>query len=126
MDKIPVEFSYLSAIHAPPFIQNLVSISDECASGQDISYQLSYAADSGTPITTCAVDGTECSNGTCHHELQKNTADSRCQPPVPQFSDEDITVSIIARNIVGRSNSAVSRSLSKFICRTAVQFTHQQ
>ena len=129
MDKIPVQFShvlYLSAIHASPFIQNLVSISEECASGQDISYQLSYAADSGTHITTCVVDGTECSNSTCHHELQNNTADSRCQPPVPQFSDEDVTVSVIARNIVGRSNSAVSRSLSKFICWATVQFTHQQ
>ena len=127
MGKISVQFSHvlnLSAIHASPFIQNLVSISEECANGQNISYQLSYAADSGTHITTCVVDGTECSNSTCHHELQNNTADSRCQPPVTQFSDEDVTVSVIAKNIVGRSNSAVSRSLSKFICWATVQFMH--
>ena len=119
MDKIPVQFShvlYLSAIHASPFIQNLVSISEECASGQDISYELSYAADSGTHITTCVVNGRECSNSTCHHELQNNTADSRCQPPVPQFSGEGVTVSVTSRNIVGRSNPTVSRSISEFIC----------
>ena len=119
MDKIPMQFShvlYLLVIHASPFIQNLVSNSEECASGQDISYELSYATTSGTHITTCVVDGTECSNSTCHHELRNNTADSRCQPQVPQFSGEDVTVSVTARNIVGRSNSAVSRSISKFIC----------
>ena len=31
-----------------------------------------------------------------------------------QFSGEDVTVSVTARNIVGRSNSSVSRSLSEF------------
>ena len=98
------------------FIQNLVSISKQCVSGQDISYELSYATDSSTHITTCVVSGRECSNSTCHHELQNNTADSRCQAPVPQFSGEDVTVFVIAQNMVGRSNSGVSRSVSKFIC----------
>ena len=93
-----------------------MTISKECASGNDIYYELSYTTDSGTPIATCVVDGTECTNGTCHHELQKSTADTRCQPPVSQFSGEDVIVSVAARNIVGRSNPAVSRSISEFIC----------
>ena len=54
------------------------------------------------------------SNGTCSHMLQNNTPDSRYQPPVSQFSGEGVTVSVTARNIVGRSNSAVSRSISEF------------
>ena len=100
-----------------PIIQDNVTISEDCANGQNIRaiYELSYATDSGVHITTCVVDGTECSNGTCHHELQSNAADSRCQPPVSRFSGESVTVSVIARNIVGRSNSAVSRSLSEFL-----------
>ena len=73
--------------------------------------------DSGTPITTCGVDGTECSHGRCYHEFHSNTVDSRCQPPVSQFSGEgvtvSVTVSVTARNIVGRSNPAVSRSISE-------------
>ena len=69
----------------------------------------------GTPITTCVVNGRECSNGMCRHELQSNTADNRCQPPVSQFSGEGVTVSVTARNIVGRSNPAVSWNVSKFI-----------
>ena len=119
MDKIPMQFShvlYLLVMHVSTFIQNLVSISEECASGKDISYELSYTTDAGTLITTCVVSGRECSNGTCCHELQNNTADSRCQPPVSQFSGEGVTVSVTTRNIVGRSNLAVSRSISEFIC----------
>ena len=93
-----------------------MTISENCSNGQDISasYELTYATNSGTLNTTCIVNGTNCSNGTCHHELQNNTADSRCEPPVSQFSGEDVTVSVTARNIVGRSNSSVSRSLSEF------------
>ena len=99
-----------------PFFQNPVTISEECPNGQDVVYELTYTTDSGINITTCVVDGTECTNGTCHHELQNNTADSRCQPPVSQFSGEDVTVSVTAKNIVGRSNPAVSRSISELIC----------
>ena len=93
-----------------------MTISEDCANGQYIraSYELSYITDSGTLNTTCVVDGTECSNGVCHHELQSSTADSRCQPPLSQFSGEDVTVSVTARNIVGRSNPAVLRSISEF------------
>ena len=98
------------------FIQNPVTVSENCANGRDIraSYQLLYATDSDTSITTCVVSGTECSNGTCHHELQNNTADSRCQPPVSQFSGEDVTVSVTAKNIVGGSNPAGSGIISEF------------
>ena len=97
------------------FYQDNVTVS-EGANGQDIRarYELSYNTVSGILITTCVVDGTDCSNGRCHHELQNNTADSRCQPPVSQFSGEDVTVSVTARNIVGRSNSSVSRSIGEF------------
>ena len=98
------------------FIQDPVAISESCTNGMDISYELSYTTDSGTLITTCVVSGRECSNGTCYHELQNNTVDSRCQPPVSKFSGESVTVSVTARNKVGRSNSAVSRSISEFIC----------
>jgi len=93
-----------------------VTVSEECTNGRDIraSYELSYTTDSGTLSTTCVVNGAECSSGVCHHELQNNTADSRCQPPVSQFSGEGVTVSVTARNIVGRSNPAVSRSISEF------------
>ena len=93
-----------------------MTISEDCANGQDIraSYELSYTTNSGTPITTCVVNETDCSSGTCHHQLQNNIADSRCQPPVSQFSGEGVTVSVTARNIVGRSKPAVSRSISEF------------
>ena len=93
-----------------------MTVSEDCTNGQDIraSYELSYHTESGAHNTTCAVDGTECSYGTCHHELQSNTTDSRCRPPVTQFSGEGVTVSVTARTIVGRSNPAVSRSISKF------------
>ena len=91
------------------FIQDTVTLSEDCLNGQNIRavYELAYTTDCGTLITTSVVDGTECSNGTCHHELQENTADSRCQPPVSQFSGEGVTVSVAARNTVGRSNSGV-------------------
>ena len=59
------------------------------------------------------MDGSECSNGICYHELQSNVVDSRCQPPVFQFSDESVTVSLTARSIVGRSNSTMSNSFSE-------------
>ena len=58
------------------------------------------------------MNGIECSDGVCHHELQNNTADSRCQPPVPQFNSESVTVT--ARNIVRRSNPARPRSVWEF------------
>ena len=98
-----------------PTTKNNVTVSEVCANGRDIkaSYELSYTTDSGTLNTTCVVNGTECSN-TCHHELWNNTADSRCYPPVSQFSDEDVTAFLTARNIVGRSNPAVSRNISEF------------
>ena len=93
-----------------------MTVSEDCLNGRNVRavYELSYTTYCGTLITTCVVDGTECSNGACRHELQENTADSRCQPQVSQFSGEDVTVSVTARNIVGRSNSAVSRSIGEF------------
>ena len=97
------------------FTQNNVTISENCANGQDTNYELSYTTGSGTLNTTCVVSGTECSNGTCSHELQNNTADSRCQPPVSQFSGEDVTVSVAASNIVGRSNSSPPVTISEFL-----------
>ena len=96
------------------FTQNNVTISEDCANGQDINYELSYTTGSGSLITTCVVSGTECSNGTCSHELQNNIADNRCQPPVSQFSGEGVTVSVTARNIVGRSNSSPPVTISEF------------
>ena len=101
------------------FIQDTVTVSEDCTNGQDIkaSYELSYTTDCGNPIATCVVDGgRECSNCTCRHELRSNVTDGRCQPPVSQFSGEGVTVSVTAINIVGRSNSSVSRSISEFIC----------
>jgi len=91
-------------------------MSEDCLNGQDIraNYELSYTSDCGSLITTCVVDGTECTNGNCRHWLQNDTVDSRCWPRVSQFSGESVTVSLTARNIVGRSNSAVSRSISEF------------
>ena len=92
-----------------------MTVSEHCTNGQDIraSYELFYTTDSGALNTTCVVDGVECNNGVCHFELQSNVADSRCQPPVSRFSGEGVTVSAKARNIVGRSNPAVSRNISK-------------
>ena len=96
------------------FIQSNVTISEDCANGQDINYDVVYTTDSGALITTCVVSGTECSSGTCHHELQDTTADSRCQPPVSQFSGEGVTVSVTARNIVGRSDPSSPLPISEF------------
>ena len=91
-----------------------MTVSEDCANGRDIraSYELSYTT--GTHITTCVVNGTDCRNGRCNHELWNNAGDSRCQPPVSQFSGEGVTVSVTATNIVGRSNSSVSRNISEF------------
>ena len=98
-------------------IQDPVTVSEDCTNGRDIraSYELSYTTDSGTHITTCVVSGTECSSGLCHHELHNNTADSRCWPQVTQFNGEGVTVSLTGRNIVGRSNSTLSRNISEFL-----------
>ena len=92
------------------------NISEDCVNEQDITttYVLTYTTDSGTPITTCVVDGTDCSNGTCRHQLQNNTVESGCQPTVSRFSGEGVTVSVTARNMVGRSDPAVSRRISEF------------
>ena len=93
-----------------------MSVSADCANGQDIraSYEISYNNSSGTSIATCVVNGIDCNNGVCHHELQNNTADYRCQPPVPQFhGGESVTVTVTSRNIVGRSNPSVSRSIGE-------------
>ena len=90
-------------------------MSADCSNGLAIraSYELSYTSSSGTSITTCVVNGTDCSNGICRHELQNNVTDSRCQPPVSQFNSESVTVTVTAGNIVGRSNPAVPRSISR-------------
>ena len=98
-------------------IQDPVTVSEDCANGRDIraSYELSYTTDSGTLFTTCVVNGTECSSGLCHHELHNNNTDSRCWPQVTQFSGEGVTVSLTGRNIVGRSNSTLSRNISEFL-----------
>ena len=107
---------FLVILHVCLSTQNPVTISENCDNGQDMraSYELSYTSDSGTLNTTCVIDWTECSNGTCRHVLQNNTADSRCQPPVSQLSGESVTVSLTARNIVGESNTSESRGLSEF------------
>ena len=94
-----------------------MTVSDDCTDEQDItnSYELSYTSDLGSLNTTCVVGGTECSNGVCRHKVQNNTSDRRCQPPVSQFTGEAVTVSVTARNIVGKSNSAMSRSISELL-----------
>ena len=91
------------------FIQDDVTVSEVCAKGLNVRaiYELSYTTDSGT---MCVVDGIECSDNTCRYKLQSNAADSRCQK---QFSGESVTVSVTARNIVGRSNSAMSGIISE-------------
>ena len=101
---------YINMSHS--LIQDIVTISENCPNGRDIraNYELSYTTDSDTPITTCDVSGAECSSDTC----QSNTTDNRCQPPVSEFSGEDMIVSVTAINIVGRSNPAVSRRISEF------------
>ena len=103
-------------------IQDNVTVSEDCPNGRDITatYELTYTTESGTPIATCVLNGTECSSGTCRRELQNNTADSRCQPPVSQFSGEGVTVSVTARNIVGSSSPAVSRNISEFLLQVNI------
>ena len=91
-----------------------MTVSQSCTSGQNTSYEIFYTTASGALNTTCVVDGTECSNGICRHELQSSIVDSRCQPPVTKFSDESVTVSLTARSLVGRSNSTLSNRFSKF------------
>ena len=90
------------------------AISPNCTSGQNITSDYGLTFDTDIDTTTCDVNGTECSNGTCSHELQNNIADNRCQPPVSQFSGEGVTVSVTARNIVGRSNSSPPVTISEF------------
>jgi len=90
-----------------------VNVSVDCANGQEntANYSISYTSSSGTSITTCVVDGTDCSNGTCRHEVHNNITDSRCRPQVPQFNSENVTVTVTARNIMGISS--VSRNISE-------------
>ena len=97
------------------FVQDNVTISEDCINGKDIraSYELTYNTATGTLNTTCIMNGTECSNGKCYHQLENNIADNRCQPPVSQFSGEVVTMSIAARNILGRSNFAKSTIISE-------------
>ena len=96
-------------------IQDSLNVSADCVNGLAIraDYELSYTSSSGTSITTCVVNGIDCGNGVCRHELQNNVTDIRCQPPVAQFNSESVTVTVTAGNIVGRSNPAVSRSISR-------------
>ena len=97
------------------FIQDNVTISEDCINGKDIraSYELTYNTATGTLNTTCIMNGTECSNNKCHHQLKNNIADNRCQPPVSQFGSEAVTMSVAARNILGRSNFAKSKIISE-------------
>lgn len=102
-----------------PSNQDPVTLSEDHANGQDIrsSYELAYISSSGTSVTTCTcfVNGTDCSNDVCQHNLRNNTADSRCDPPLHQFSGENVTVTVAAKNIVGKSNPAVSRDISELL-----------
>ena len=97
------------------FIQDTVTISEDCINGKDIraSYELIYNSATGTLNTTCIMNDTECSNGKCHHQFKNNIADNRCQPPVSQFGSEAVTMSVAARNILGRSNFAKSKIISE-------------
>ena len=97
------------------FIQDNVTVSEDCINGKDIraSYELIYNTATGTLNTTCIMNGTECNNGKCYHQLENNTADNRCHPPVSQFGGEAVTVSVAARNILGRSNFAKSKIISE-------------
>ena len=97
------------------FIQDNLTISEDCINGKDIraSYELTYYTATGTLNTTCTMNGTECSNGKCYHQLENNIADNRCQPPVSQFGSETVTMSIAARNILGRSKYPKSRIISE-------------
>ena len=93
--------------HVSLSIQAPLTIAEDCANECSIraSYELSYT---NVNDASCVVDTTKCSNGVCHYELQNATADSSCQP----LFSEDVIVSVTARNIVGSSNPAVSRSIS--------------
>ena len=97
------------------FVQDNVTISEDCINGKDIraSYELTYNTATGTLNTTCIMNGTECSNGKCHHQFKNNIVDNRCQPPVSQFGSEAVTMSIAAKNVLGRSNFAKSRIISE-------------
>lgn len=88
-----------------------LNVSVDCPNGQDVGaiYELSYTINSGTNMTTCVVNGTDCSNGICRHELQSNTAGSECDPPVLQFNGENVTLTMSTRNI----DYSISRNISE-------------
>ena len=94
-----------------------MTVSADCVNGLNItaSYEVSYTSSSGTSITTCVVDGTDCINGVCCHELQDNVTNFGCQPPVSQFNSESVTVTVTAGNIVGRRNSS-SELFTALLC----------
>ena len=98
-----------------------MTVSVDCVNGSNItaSYELSYTSSSGTSITTCFLDGTDCSNGVCRHELQNDITDSRCDPPVPQFNSESVTVTVTvtAGDVVGRSNPSMPRNIGELLIR---------
>ena len=107
-----------------PSAQDPVTVSMDCIGGQDIGadYEIIYTSSSGTFITTCVVNGTDCSNGVCRNQLQNNITDSSCQPPLPQFSSENVTVTVTARNIVGRSNSTSELFMALLCSRNEIYF----
>lgn len=111
--------TYLHHFSCAPSNQDPVTLSEDYVNGWDIrsSYELAYVSSSGTSTTTCKcfVNGTDCSNDVCQHELQNNTVDSSCDPPLHQFSGENVTVMVTAKNIVGKSNPAVSRNISELL-----------
>ena len=101
-----------------PFIQDNLTVVENCTNGQDIraNYQLFYSTDSGIFNATCDVNGTECSNGWCNYNtIDSNNISNECPPSISQIGGENVTVSVTAINLVGRSNSTMSRS-SKYIC----------
>ena len=108
-------YIYVHNVQSFSFIQDTITISEDCINGKDIraSYELIYITATGTLNTTCIMDGTECSNGKCHHQLKNNIVDNRCRPPVSQFGSEAVTMSIAAKNVLGRSNFAKSRIISE-------------
>ena len=108
-------------------IQDSVTVSADCANGQNIraSYEISYTRSSDTSNTACVVNGTDCNNGICHHELQKNIQNRGCQPPVPQFSSGNVTVTLIAENIVGKSTPAVYRNIGEMLALYEMKFEHK-
>jgi len=94
--------------------QDPVTISGGCANGHKIrsNYEIAYISSSGTFINTCLVNGTDCCNGVCRHQLQNNIADYRCQPPVPQFNGENVTIVLTT---IGRSINAVLSKTSELL-----------